>query len=149
MVIRNGRRGRFIACTGFPDCKNTASVDEQGNVIKPKETGIACEKCGKPMVVKGSRRGPFLACTGFPKCRNAKNLPPELREAPQETGEKCEKCGEPMVLKRSRWGKEFLACSAYPKCKNARNIGAAPGAEAPESEAEKGATAGMSSQSED
>jgi DNA topoisomerase I len=149
MVIRNGRRGRFIACTGFPDCRNTASVDEQGNVIKPKETGIACEKCGKPMVVKGSRRGPFLACTGFPKCRNAKNLPPELREAPQETGEKCDKCGEPMVLKRSRWGKEFLACSAYPKCKNARNVGDAPAAGAPEAEAEKGAAAGMSSQSED
>jgi DNA topoisomerase-1 len=153
MVIRNGSRGRFIACTGFPDCKNTASVDEQGNVIKPKETGIACEKCGKPMVIKGSRRGPFLACTGFPKCRNAKNLPPELREAPQETGEKCDKCGEPMVLKRSRWGKEFLACSAYPTCKNARNVGAAPGAETPESgaesDAEKGATAGISTQSED
>jgi ssDNA-binding Zn-finger/Zn-ribbon topoisomerase 1 len=54
-----------------------------------------------------------------------------------------------MVLKRSRWGKEFLACSAYPKCKNARNVGAAPGAETPEAGAEEGATAGISTQSED
>jgi DNA topoisomerase-1 len=122
-------------------------------VIKPKETGIACEKCGKPMVIKGSRRGPFLACSGYPKCRNAKNLPPELQEPPKETGEKCEQCGEPMVLKTSRWGKEFLACSAYPKCKNARNVGApveAAAEKAPETaEPAESADEAVTSQSDD
>jgi DNA topoisomerase-1 len=154
MVIRSGKRGRFLACTGFPKCKSTASVDDEGKVIVPKETGILCDKCNSPMVIKGSRRGPFLACTGFPKCRNAKPLPEELREAPRETGEKCEKCGEPMVLKKSRWGKDFLACSGYPNCKNTRDPKAAAAPSAPEAASEGGEgdavhTRGVHEQDED
>jgi DNA topoisomerase-1 len=97
-------------------------VDENGDIVVPKKTGIDCDKCGSDMVIKGSARGPFLACSGFPKCRNAKPLPDELREKPKETDEICDKCGRTMVIKQSRWGKEFLACSGYPECKNARNL---------------------------
>ena len=122
MLLRTGRRGRFLACSAFPKCRSTVSADEQGNPIRPRETGISCEKCGAPMVVKSSRRGPFLACSAFPKCRNAKPLPEELREAPKEAGIACDRCGAPMVIRRSRWGKDFLSCSTYPKCRNARDL---------------------------
>ncbi|MCI0587084.1 MAG: type I DNA topoisomerase [Planctomycetes bacterium] len=122
MLLRNGRRGRFLACSAFPKCRSTVSADDQGNPVKPKETGISCEKCGAPMVIKSSRRGPFLACSAFPKCRNAKPLPEELREPPKDAGVACEVCGAPMVIRTNRWGKEFVSCSTYPKCKNARNV---------------------------
>jgi DNA topoisomerase-1 len=124
MVLRSGSRGKFLACTGFPKCKSTQSVDEEGKPLESKPTGINCDKCERPMIIKGSKRGPFLACSGYPKCRNAKPLPGELREKPEETGELCDKCGAAMVKRTSRWGKPFLACSSYPKCKNARNVDA-------------------------
>ena len=88
MVIRDGKRGRFLACTGFPKCKNTASVDDDGKIVVPKPTGIDCDKCELGDDHQGLARGPFLACSAFPKCRNAKPLPEELREKPKETGEK-------------------------------------------------------------
>jgi DNA topoisomerase-1 len=78
MVIRSGRRGKFMACSAYPKCKNTFSVDAEGKPIKPIETDFACEKCGKPMIVRGSKRGPFLGCTGYPKCRGTKQLPKDL-----------------------------------------------------------------------
>ncbi|MBN1621046.1 MAG: type I DNA topoisomerase [Endomicrobiales bacterium] len=75
MVLRESRRGRFIACSGFPNCRTTFSVDKDNNKIvrpKPQMTSLKCEKCGKPMLKRVGRRGPFLACSGFPKCRNTK-----------------------------------------------------------------------------
>jgi len=75
MVIRAGKRGRFMACTGWPKCKNTFSVDEEGNPIKPKTVEEQCPKCeGTEMVVRFSKRGPFLGCTRYPKCRGTKQL---------------------------------------------------------------------------
>ncbi len=143
LIIRSGRRGEFLACSGYPECKNAMSFkrDESGKIIplpreenaetaKMPETGITCEKCGKAMTIKMSRRGPFLACSGYPKCKNAKSLPDELKAklpppqpktAPVLTDQKCEKCGAPMALRKGRFG-EFLGCSAYPKCKNIQKI---------------------------
>ena len=108
MVIREGRRGPFLACTGYPKCKNAKDVDANGNPVKPIDTGLKCEKCGSPMTVKKGPRGPFLGCTGYPKCRNAKPMPEELKEqlkdqlpapAPKkelpkvEVNETCPECG--------------------------------------------------------
>ena len=137
MIIKNSKRGEFLACAGYPKCKNTKSFtrDETGKITiiekpKPVETDIKCEKCGSVMLIRNSRRGPFLACSGYPKCRNAKPLPEELKhkapppppaEKPVMTDEKCEKCGAPMVKRRGRFG-EFLGCSAYPKCKNIKKL---------------------------
>ncbi len=136
MAVKSGRRGEFLACSGYPECKTTLNFkrDEAGKVVplprapQPKmpEVDIKCEKCEKPMVIRMSRRGPFLACSGYPKCKNAKPIPEELKAklpkaqpkpAPVMTNEKCEKCGAPMVRRQGRFG-EFLGCSAYPKCKN-------------------------------
>ncbi len=80
MVIRTGKRGRFMACTGWPKCKNTFSVDDDGNPIKPKVVEEPCPKCeGTEMVVRFSKRGPFLGCTKYPKCRGTKPLPDALK----------------------------------------------------------------------
>lgn len=139
MIIRGGRRGEFLACSGYPECKNALSFkrDDAGNIVllpraAPPElpaVNVTCEKCGQPMAVKRSRRGLFLACTGYPKCKNAKPLPDEVkaqmpatvRPAPVLTDEKCDKCGAPMARRQGRFG-EFLGCSAYPKCKNIKKI---------------------------
>jgi ssDNA-binding Zn-finger/Zn-ribbon topoisomerase 1 len=143
LYIRTGPRGEFLACSGYPECKNAMSFkrDETGKIVPlPREGGdeaakmpdvdVKCEKCGRPMAIKMSRRGPFLACTGYPKCKNAQSLPDELKAklpppkpkaAPVLTDEKCDKCGAPMAVRRGRFG-EFLGCSAYPKCKNIKKI---------------------------
>ncbi|MCB4791750.1 MAG: type I DNA topoisomerase [Elusimicrobia bacterium] len=80
MVIRDSRRGRFLACSGFPECRTTFSIDKNNDIIvkpAPEATGQVCEKCGKPMLKRFGKRGPFLACSGFPGCRNTKRLPKE------------------------------------------------------------------------
>jgi DNA topoisomerase-1 len=73
MVIRTGRFGRFIACSNYPKCRTSRSL-EKAQIELPEELKV-CDKCGKPMAVRRSRRGPFVGCTGYPECRNAKPLP--------------------------------------------------------------------------
>lgn len=85
MVIRVSRNGRFLACTGFPECKTTFSIDKDNNkIIKPAPeiTSEVCEKCGKPMVKRFGRRGPFIACSGFPNCKNTKKIKAEDNSEP-------------------------------------------------------------------
>ncbi|MCB0305098.1 MAG: type I DNA topoisomerase [Calditrichaeota bacterium] len=84
-----------------------------------KDTGEACDVCGKPMVIKWGRNGQFLACSGFPECKNTRPL--ETPPPPEETDEKCPTCGSPMVIKRGRYG-EFMACSRYPECKTTKPL---------------------------
>lgn len=82
MVIKRGRRGEFLACTRYPDCKNAKAFekDPEGNIkvmerAEPEiREDIKCEKCGKPMAVRRGRFGTFLGCTGYPKCRNIKGI---------------------------------------------------------------------------
>lgn len=80
MVIRTGRRGKFLACSAYPKCKNTFSLDAQGNKVAasgPIVTDRLCEKCGKPMVLRTSKRGEFLGCSGYPKCKTIVTVTPE------------------------------------------------------------------------
>ena len=134
MVIREGRYGKFYACSGYPECKTTMEVGPQGEPVEKKSrrgepTDVACPKCGKPMLKKTGRRGPFLACSGYPKCRTTMDVPKEesekktpAKKPPAETVEqKCPTCGSPMVKRMSRRG-PFLGCSAYPKCKTTMDL---------------------------
>ena len=116
LPICTGRTGKFLACSSYPKCKNTYSVDEKGEPLLPKPSGEKCDKCGAEMVIRYSRRGPFLGCSNYPTCRNPKPLPAHLAPKPEPTDVKCEKCGRPMVVKSGRRGR-FLACSGYPECK--------------------------------
>jgi len=82
MVIKQSRRGEFLACSRYPDCKNAKAFeyDPDGNikVIEKEEPlireDLKCEKCGKPMAERKGRFGKFVGCTGYPKCRNIKNI---------------------------------------------------------------------------
>ena len=118
MVIKAGRFGKFIACTGYPQCKTTKPVEEVKESDEPTEE--VCPKCGKPMVIKTGRFGKFIACTGYPQCKNTKPVE-EVKESDEPTEEVCPKCGKPMVVKTGRYGK-FIACTDYPRCKTTRRV---------------------------
>ena len=129
LVKRWSKRGAFLGCSKYPDCKYTRPLEGPA-LPPPKATEHKCEKCGGTMVLRYNRRGePFLGCENYPKCRST--LPCDAEghpQRPQPTGEVCEKCGAPMVVKTSRRG-PFLACSAYPKCRNAKSLDKAAKAE--------------------
>ena len=144
MKIKYGRFGKFLACTGFPKCKNTKQLDEapaaapesanedgqpQAETPQIEET---CPNCGKPMVMKRGRFGSFLACSGYPECKTTqkiakgKNGETVVKAAPRVTEEKCEKCGAPLLERQGRNG-AFLACSNYPKCRFTKPVGGSSG----------------------
>ena len=116
------KRGKFLGCSNYPECKNTMPVDGPREKAEVIETDYTCSKCEKPMVIRTGSRGRFLACTGFPKCKNTASVDDDGKIVePKKTGIKCEKCDAEMIVKGSRRG-PFLACSAYPKCRNAKPL---------------------------
>ncbi|HEX4229761.1 MAG TPA: type I DNA topoisomerase [Bryobacteraceae bacterium] len=123
MVIKWGKHGSFIACTGYPECTNTrelpvdlADVDKAD--LTEQDEQEYCENCGRPMVLKKGRFGQFYACSGYPDCKTTKQIGGEQRkDVPLE--EKCPQCGSNLVQKFGRYG-EFIACSNYPKCKHVK-----------------------------
>jgi DNA topoisomerase-1 len=92
MVYKQGKFGRFLACPGFPECRNTKAI--------VKGTGISCPKCGKEVIEKKSRRGKlFYGCTGYPEC--------DFTSWDKPTEEKCPKCGGIMYEKAGRAKKKY------------------------------------------
>ncbi|MBI4454465.1 MAG: type I DNA topoisomerase [Acidobacteria bacterium] len=124
MVIKWGRFGRFLACSNYPDCKNTKELTKEVSTeAAAQDTEVEtkpCEKCGKPMVLKKGRFGEFFACSGYPECRNTRRIisrnGERLVKTDTPTDEKCPRCGQILVIKHGRYG-EFTACSNYPDCK--------------------------------
>jgi len=114
LLLRSGRFGNFIACSGFPKCKYTEQLDDEENAteIKAEKTDEKCEKCGKEMVVKNGRNGKFLACSGYPDCKNTKSLEHESKTSDNP----CPDCGGKLLYKQSKRG-PFWGCANYPKCK--------------------------------
>ena len=128
MIVKEGRFGQFLACSGYPECKNTmnAAKDENGEIVAQEtpSTDEVCELCGKPMAIKRGRYGQFLGCTGYPGCKNIKKMGKDGKVTKQEpvlSDEICELCGKPMAIKRGRYG-QFLGCTGYPECKNIKKI---------------------------
>ncbi len=116
MVIKWGRHGRFLACTGYPECTNTREIAPEGNIEEGAEEEY-CENCGRPMVLKKGRFGQFYACSGYPDCKTTKQIgQKEQRKSDQPLDEECPNCGSKLSLKYGRFG-EFVSCSNYPKCK--------------------------------
>ena len=116
MVIKWGRRGEFLACSGYPECRSTTNFtrDENGKIrpAEPEVTDEMCEKCGRPMQVRFGRFGKFLGCSGYPEC---KNVQPLFKPVP--TGIKCFVCGQgELHERRSRRGNTFYSCNRYPDC---------------------------------
>jgi DNA topoisomerase-1 len=110
MIIKVGRFGKFLACTGYPDCKSTRPLGEGNTPMEaPKETGEKCPECGSPLVSRRGRFGMFTGCSNYPKCKYIKKSPS------QEFGS-CPKCKEGKIVgKRSRRG-FFYGCNRYPDC---------------------------------
>lgn len=124
MVIKWGKHGKFLACTGYPECTNTREVNvnvaklEDGEKIELTEQDAEeyCVNCGRPMVLKKGRFGTFYACTGYPDCKTTKQIGQAEKKADVPLEEKCPQCGSNLVIKSGRFG-EFTACSDYPKCR--------------------------------
>jgi len=115
LLLRSGRYGEFVACSGFPKCKYTEQVGEDKKEANASESDESseeiCEKCGAPMVIKNGRNGKFLACSAYPKCKNTKTL------AEQKVSSiPCPDCGGKLIWRQSRRG-AFWGCEHYPKCK--------------------------------
>jgi DNA topoisomerase I len=108
MVLKRGRFGQFMACTGYPDCKTTRRLD-QGKKVPDIPLDEPCPKCGRNMMIRHGRFGEFTACSGYPECKYVKQ---------NFIGVKCPDCkdGE-LVEKRARKGNTFYGCGNYPKCK--------------------------------
>jgi len=118
MIIKWGRRGEFLACSGYPECRNTMNFtrDENGKIVPeaPEVVDEACELCGKPMQVRFGRFGKFVGCSGYPDCKHIRPF-----HKPKPTGATCLVCGQGEMYERvSRRGKLFYSCNRYPECKS-------------------------------
>jgi len=113
MVIKWGRMGEFLACTGYPECRNTMNFRREGDAVVPeKEEEVQvdekCPKCSAAMVMKRGRFGRFLACSRYPECDGKR---------PVSIGVTCPKgCGGYISERRSKRGRTFYGCSSYPGC---------------------------------
>ncbi len=116
MVIKLGRNGKFLSCSGYPECKNAKPLnndkkDEVLEELQKQYSKEVCEKCGAKMVVKTGRFGNFLSCENYPKCKTTKAIL-------IKSGVKCPDCEDGDIIeKRTKRGKIFYGCSNFPKCK--------------------------------
>ena len=121
LVIKWGKHGSFIACTGYPECTNTRELtvdlpDVDSADLTEQGDEEYCQNCGRTMVLKKGRFGQFYACTGYPDCKTTRPVGGTQRKADVALDEKCPQCGNNLVMKYGRYG-EFTACSNYPACK--------------------------------
>jgi DNA topoisomerase-1 len=117
MVIKWGRHGSFIACTGYPECTSTRELPTTATEdLGEQGEDEYCPNCGRPMVLKKGRFGQFMACTGYPDCKTTRQLGQTEKQADVKLDELCPQCGKNLVTKSGRFG-EFTACSDYPTCK--------------------------------
>jgi DNA topoisomerase-1 len=112
MVLRWGKNGEYLVCTGRPECKNKKNVkvdkDGQITIVEEESRGI-CPQCGGNLVEKSGRFGRFIACSNYPDCKYTK---------PYTLGLHCpvENCTGELVERISKKRKKFYGCSRYPDC---------------------------------
>jgi len=122
MVYRFGKNGRFLSCSGYPECKFAAACDRDGRMVRDEVSEHACPTCGKPMLIKRGRYGAFLGCSDYPQCKTVLKLdkqgqvvPP--KPPPEPTGIRCHKCKSgQLVIRQSKRG-PFLGCDRFPRCR--------------------------------
>ncbi len=116
LTVRLGKRGKFVGCSGYPECDYTRSMDGE---VKPDEPVVVedrlCPKCSSPLHIKSGPYGKFIGCSAYPKCKFIEPL-----EKPKDTGVVCPECKKGSLIERkSRYGKLFYSCNTYPDCKYA------------------------------
>ncbi|MFX1260089.1 MAG: topoisomerase DNA-binding C4 zinc finger domain-containing protein, partial [Promethearchaeota archaeon] len=105
---REGKYGKFLGCTGYPQCRFTFN-------LKDKDA-ISCPRCGNMLVVRKGRYGMFLGCMNYPQCNFTFNL-----ERPSKDYIYCPKCRRRLVVRSEKYGR-FIGCTGYPECKFTFNI---------------------------
>ena len=106
LVIKDGRFGRFKACSGYPGCNFRESLNKK----ESKPLDEKCPQCGAMLVQKFGKYGPFVACSDYPKCKY-------IKKENMDTGIDCPlACGGKILRRKTRRGKLFYGCSNYPKC---------------------------------
>ncbi len=123
LTYRWGKTGRFLGCTGYPECKFTCNVDREGNPVRAALTEHNCQRCEKPMILRSSRGKPFLGCSGYPECDftmpcDETGMPLRKVQA-TEIKEICDECGLAMAVK-FKGRNAFLGCSSYPTCRGTK-----------------------------
>jgi DNA topoisomerase-1 len=118
--IRLGKRGRFVGCTGYPECDYTRNLEEDKSTspFTPEIVeGRTCPKCESQLLLRAGRFGKFIGCSQYPKCKFI-----ESAEKPEDMAVTCPECKKGSIVKRkSRFGTFFYACNSYPECKYAVN----------------------------
>ena len=119
IVIRDGKFGKFEACSNYPTCKYK----------KPKEraplefSGEMCPECGKPLVYRLSKKGEkFTACSGFPKCRYIKEKFAPIVYGPEDYIRKCPDCETGQIVKKKGRFGPYLGCTNAPTCRHMEKI---------------------------
>jgi DNA topoisomerase-1 len=110
LVIKEGRYGRFKACSGYPEC----TYKEGLRKAETKSLEETCPQCGAQLVQKKGRYGFFVACSNYPQCRYIKSQKAEKID----TGLACPwGCGGTIVQRKTKRGKVFYGCSKFPRCR--------------------------------
>jgi DNA topoisomerase-1 len=105
LVKKFGRRGPFLACPGYPECKFTRPVDDAELPVPVEGT---CDLCGSPLVMRNGPYGRFIACSRRPDCKFTKAV---------TLGIRCPECGKgELTERRTKRGKTFFGCNRYPDC---------------------------------
>jgi DNA topoisomerase-1 len=110
MVLKRGRFGEFMACSGYPDCRNTKKIVKSHDSLRVKQDiplEEKCPVCSNNLAIKHGRFGEYTACSTYPECKFIKH---------KTTGVKCPKDAGEIVERRSKRGKIFFGCSNYPDC---------------------------------
>ncbi|MBP7634882.1 type I DNA topoisomerase [Candidatus Ozemobacteraceae bacterium] len=136
MIVKLGRTGKFLSCSGYPECKSTENIPDEmllfasGQIqgkLQLRETldklkaeagpdlvptDQVCEVCGSPMVIRNGRFGRFMACSKYPECKTTKRIQQEIGVACPLDG-----CNGKVVVKKAKGGRRtFYGCSNYPTC---------------------------------
>ncbi len=114
LIYKTGRYGRFLACSGYPECKNTKAIDKNGAPVEKKEkteelADFKCELCGADVVLRTGKHGQFYACTRYPACHFTKPKANPIKAH-------CPDCGAQILVRRARGRSLFYSCERYPEC---------------------------------
>ncbi len=119
MILRHGKFGFFLACSGYPKCKNTLDVEmvDDKPVVKASKTGdpvdgVSCPNCKSPMVKRDGKFGPFYSCVEYPRCKGTRKVP---------YGKKCPECGHELYATIYD-DESVLFCMNYPNCKHKEKL---------------------------
>lgn len=112
LSIRLGKRGRFVGCSGYPECDYTRNLTENTQAEPTVIEDRACPDCGEKLLVRHGRYGEFIGCSNYPKCKHIEPLQKSALEKVE-----CPKCHKGDIIERkSRRGKVFYSCNQYPDC---------------------------------